>query len=275
MDAKTMAARASKASENALIGMLEGLSASADEATKNSDAYQHLAAQPHVTAVLSEAVHQMNSIAVNVSKVLRDQHGIQIDRPGYKLIKALAWHNEDITEEAKSLNDPNWSARGVWEIERILRESAPWTDPNGARDLIRVSTQENSADFIKAVTALIRETGMDSDDATEEVKTILGALRGAPYATEAEVAEAGSDPLVNVAVEKGNKGYFSAGEQEENVTTNPETADDEAPYDPDGNWVKYLTPEQLEAAEAHAKKTPPAPQPVIEDEWKMQNRGGW
>jgi hypothetical protein len=132
MDAKTKATRAAIASQTALTGMLEALSVSADEATKNSEEYQSLAAQPHVTAVLSEAVHQMTSIAVNVSKVLRDKHGIQIDRPGYKIIKALAWHNESITEEAKSRNDPNWSARGVWEIERILRGKPYLTEPQRA-----------------------------------------------------------------------------------------------------------------------------------------------
>lgn len=209
MEANAKATRAAQASHSALTGMLEELTASADEDTRNSDAYQYLAAQPNVTTVLSEAVHQMTAIAVNVSKVLKDKHGIQVDRPGYKLLKALAWHNESITEEAKGLNDPNWSAQGVWTIERVLRESEPWTNPSGVRDLIRVNTDEYSDDFAKAVNVIMKATGMDSEDAVQEVKEVFGALRGDDYLTEAEKAEQATDTKAAAAAKKVVKNYFS------------------------------------------------------------------
>lgn len=254
MDAKAKATRASNASHTVLTGMLEELTSSADEATKNSEAYQYLAAQPHVTGVLSEAVHQMTSIAVNVSKVLKDEHGIQIDRPGYKLLKALAWHNENITEDAKKRNDPNWSAKGVWEIERILRESAPWTDPNGARDLIRVSTTENSDDYTKAVNALTSEIGMSSVAATKEVQIILGALRGKPYLTEAQEEDIARDARASAAVNKVIKDYFASDEGKDIKSYFKTEAGDvievdaeEELLDPDTEpWDKHLVPAEAE-----------------------------
>lgn len=247
IDTRAESHKAAQANPDALEGLLGELATSAHLGMQTSELYKRLAEKDHVTGVLSEAIHDMIAIASTTASVLREKHDLSVDRPGYKLLKALAWHYEELSEEAKMLNDPNWSSRGVWEIERILREGKQHTDPNGA-------------------------------------------LRGTPHIAETEVAKAERDARAATAIDQGvdahsesaagqgNKNVSSTNESEETVTTNTETAEDDdedAPYDPDGNWVKYLTPEQLEAAEAHAKKTAPAPQPVIEDEWKMQNRGGW
>ena len=188
IDTRAEAHKDEQENPDILAGMLQGLAVSARLGTQNSETYKKLAEKEHVTAVLSEAVHAMTSIAIATAAVLKDKHNLTVDRPGYKLLKALAWQNEKITEEAKALGDPNWSTRGLWEIE--------------------------------------------------------GILRGKP-ATPETVEE----PSTQV--------------------------EEEAPYDPYGNWTKYLTPEQLKAVEEHAKKSVAEPKLAIEEEWKMKNRGGW
>lgn len=197
IDTRAEAHKAALENPDVLTGMLEQLSANARLDTQNSETYKKLAAQENVTGVLSEAVHAMTAIAIATSAVLKDKHGIQVDRAGYKMLKSLAGHNETLTEEAKALGDPNWSSRGLWDIERALR-------------------------------------GVPAD---ENVET----------ATDAEP-----------------------------VAPEPATADEEeAAYDPDGNWLKYMTTEQVEAVEVPVQKKAAAPHPTFEEEWKMPNRGGW
>lgn len=206
INARAAAHKAAQGNPDVLHGLLEELSTSAHLLTESSETYQRMAEKDSVTAVLSEAAHDMIAIASTTASILRDKHGVSVDRHGYKVLKALPWHYEDIAEELKSLGEGDWSSKAVWEIERVLRESAPRTQPNGLRELIRVNTNRNSNEFANAVNTIAKETGMDVDDAVEMVETVLGVLRGAPYPPQ-------------------HKG---------------------TPEDPEEAWVKYLTPEQRE-----------------------------
>lgn len=180
---KRMADRSTVSADEggALEGMLGRLSRLAREDTQRSEKYQRYAAKPNVTALLGEAMHDANSIAIAVSSVLRDKYGIQVDRTGYKVIKSISWHYEDIAEELKALGEGDWSSKALWDIERVLRESVPRTEPSKTTDLIRVNTAENSTEFTALVNTLAQKVWEDTDDAPEKAKLVLGALRGRPY----------------------------------------------------------------------------------------------
>lgn len=182
IDTRAQAHKEAKEDPNPITGILRGLAASAHLDTQSSALYEQLAKKDSVTAVLHEVLNKQVNIASTAAEVLRDKHGLHVDRPGYKVLKALAWHYEDLAEELKSLGEGDWSSKALHEIERVLRDSAPITEPNGLKELVRVNTNENSNQFATAVNTLAKELGWGVDEALEAVKIVLGSLRGQPYA---------------------------------------------------------------------------------------------
>lgn len=128
IDTRAEAHREAKKDPNPLTGMLAELAASAHLDTQSSERYKLLAEKDNVTAVLHEAAREMIAVASTTAAVLREKHGLKVDRDGYKLLKNLVTRYEELSEQAKESGDGDWSSRGLWEIERELRGS---TTPAG------------------------------------------------------------------------------------------------------------------------------------------------